>query len=500
MPFLPTSTEPVCDCVRPTMLQNTIHQRVYFHEIEDTSVHFGVEVCRLCGGPDRVRRCTGGQATTRNELKPNETSMKRRVASIVCSCLIPMCTTAQPHEVWLFDQSDTRPGGGGGTLYIYDGADVEGNNAARARPEVIDLGGAISDLAVAQTGTVPVRPHMFFFNRSETYGVLAYVASGHVLFIEAATRTPVAFIDVGLQAHAAFPAANEAYVIVANQNGKTVHRILTDYAERNFTLDPSATLDLVAGLTPNGLPKEDPILRPDNAPICLNLDSSSRYAFVTLRGGGLFVVDVTTTPMSIVAEYDKEVIHPNGCIGIEAAGKLYVNSGGGSAPNPYESDLYSFNLADFSPVAAPPNLPTATLVFSRDALGVADSHGGVLTRHSRYLWMADRAANLISVVDTRSDKVVNEFSLLGRSSLDPTPDLMGISPSGNRVYVSLRGPNPLTGNNPTVNNAAGTTPGLGIIRVMQSGRHGYLQAVAPVSRVIGGVERADPHAIGVRSK
>ncbi len=184
--------------------------------------------------------------------------MKKFGIALACAVLFQISTTAEQHEVWLFDQSDTRPGGGGGTLYIYDGAELQGKHAAAASPEVIDLGGVATDLALAQTGTVPVRPHMFFFNRSETYGVLAYVASGHVLFIESKTRTPVAFIDVGEQAHAAFPAANEDYVIVANQNGKKVHRILTDYANGIFAFDPAATLDLVAGLTPNGLPKQDP--------------------------------------------------------------------------------------------------------------------------------------------------------------------------------------------------------------------------------------------------
>jgi hypothetical protein len=426
--------------------------------------------------------------------------MKRILVAMSWLFLLQVSAQARQHEVWLFDQFGTRADGGGGKLYIYDGAELQGNHARAANPEVIDLGAAATDVALAQTGTVPVRPHMFFFNRTETYGVLAYVATGHVLFIEARTRRPVAFIDVGEQAHAAYPAANEKYVIVANQNGKKIHRIWTDYEQEIFLHDPQATLDLANGVTPNGLPKQDPVLRPDNAPICLNVDSSSRYAFVTLRGGGLFVVDVTTTPMSIVAEYDASVIHPNGCIGLEAAGKLYVNSGGGSATNPYESDLYAFRLADFSPVPAPPNTPLRSLVFSRDALGVADSHGGILTRDSRYLWVADRAANLMTVVDTRTDVVINEFTLLSQFSADPAPDLMGISPDGNRAYVSLRGPNPLTGNFAGVNNAVGATPGLGIIRVTEGGRNGVFQAIAPVSHQVNGVERADPHGIGVRSK
>ena len=33
------------------------------------------------------------------------------------------------------------------------------------------------------------------------------------------------------------------------------------------------------------------------------VDSSSRNGFVTLRGGGLFVVDAKATPMAIVGEY-----------------------------------------------------------------------------------------------------------------------------------------------------------------------------------------------------
>jgi hypothetical protein len=258
-----------------------------------------------------------------------EYPMKIIWSAITCVALFQISASAQPHEVWLFDQSDTHAGGGGGTLYIYDGAQLHGNNAAAATPEVIDLGGTAQSLALAQTGTVPVRPHMFFFNRS---------------------------------------------------------------------------------------------------------------------------------------------------------------------------DLYSFSLASFTPVAAPPNTPAPYLVFSRDGFGVADSHGGVLTRGSRYLWVADRAANLMTVVDTSTDLVVNEFSLLSSNSADPAPDLMGISPDGNRAYVTLRGPIPLTGNFAGVNNAVGSTPGLGIIRVTQSGRNGELQAIAPVSHRINGEERADPHGIGVRSK
>ena len=92
------------------------------------------------------------------------------------------------------------------------------------------------------------------------------------------------------------------------------------------------------------------------------------------------------------------------------------------------------------------------------------------------MWVAERFGNNITVVDTGLNSVVDQFSLAGPVSDDPTPDLMDISPGGNRVFMALRGPNPLSGNNAAFNNAAGSTPGLGIIRVEQGGRTGVFYA------------------------
>jgi hypothetical protein len=400
-------------------------------------------------------------------------------------------------EVWAIDQSDTLVVGGG-TLYIYDVPDLAGAGAASsAAPEVVDLGGAASSLCLSETGSVPVRPHMLMFNSSGTHAIISFVASGHVLFMDALARAPVECIDVGLQAHAAFPSDDESYVVVANQNGKLLQRITTDYGTGSFLLDGAATLDLATCTTPNGAACQDPTLRPDNAPICPVIDATSRFTFVTLRGGGMFVVDSTATPMAIVSEYDRATVHPNGCGGVETDGTMYVNSGGGTPANPLEADLYAFPMSGISAAPNPPNTPAPVVVFSHDARGFVDSHGATLTKHDRYLWVADRAANRIVVVDTSTRSVVNEFDLAGDVSADPAPDLMGMAPSGNRVFVALRGPNPLTANVAGVDNAKGSTPGVGVIRVQRGGRTGVLQAVAPITHVVGGVERADPHGLGV---
>lgn len=403
------------------------------------------------------------------------------------------------HEVWIIDQSNTQDDDGngtldsGGTLYIYQGDALAGNDATAAIPEVIDLGGASRSLCLAQTGTAPVRPHMFFFNGAGSHAVIAFVTSGHVLFMDTETKAAVKCIDVGVQAHAAVPSNDQTFIVVANQNGRLLQRINTDYNTNTFTLDNAATLDLATCTTPNGAPCQDPVLRPSNRPICPVIDSSDNFTFITLAGGGLFVINSKTTPMSIIGEYDKDMVHPEGCGGVQANGRMYINSGG-----PLESDLYAFPLSGYTS-SNPPNSPAPALVFTRDGTN-SDSHGATKTKHDRYVWVVERFGNNLTVVDTESNAIVNWLSLVGQVSTDPAPDLMDISPNGNRVYVSMRGPNPLTGNNPAFNNAAGNSPGLGVLKVEESGRSGTFAMRVPISHIVGGVERADPHGLKVLTK
>jgi hypothetical protein len=320
--------------------------------------------------------------------------------------------------------------------------------------------------------------------------------------------------------HQSFPSPDETYVAVANQNGKLYERINTDYTTNTFVLDHAARIDLKTCTTPNGFPCESPEIRPDNAPICPIIESRGVLNFVTLRGGGLFVIDAKSTPMRIVAEYDKNTVHPNGCLGAQVGNKMYVDSGGGTAANLYEADLYAFPLGPgvYSPLNGV-NMPIPDVVFSEHVDG-ADAHGAALTRHGSYLWVADRGRNFIWVVDTATDLVVNKIdlapwlSLSGRQSVvptpemlqnaghcghfspDPTPDLLALSPEGSHMFLSFRGPNPLSGD-PHV--SSGATPGVGVLKITEGGRNGMFEAIAPMSnKDPGGKELADGHAIWVR--
>jgi hypothetical protein len=408
------------------------------------------------------------------------------------------------YEVWLVDQED-KFNAGAGTLYVFDGRDLT-RDAARAVPEKIDLTGAVRTMCEQKTGTTPLRPHMIVFNGGDndgpggnTYAVIAFVATGHVAFLDAETREPVDCIDVGTQAHAAWPTPDQRHLIVANQNGKKLQRIRTNYKTETFTLEDSATIDLKTCTTPSGAPCEDPNLRPDNAPICPRTTSDGRFTFVTLRGGGLFVVDHNATPMRIVAEYDRAHVDDNGCGEMEARGRMYVNSGAGltvppvPGDDPWGHDVYSFELDQFGrKPARVANTPAANLVYSRDDEGVpVDAHAVAQTEHGRYLWWGDRTQNDVVVVDPRRNREINRFELAGPLSADPAPDLFDLSPRGDYMFSSLRGPNPSSGHE-----AFGSTPGVGVIDVRRDGRSGRLVGVARVGGVRG---TPDPHAIRVRT-
>lgn len=415
---------------------------------------------------------------------------------------------AGPYEVWLVDQSDSdHESRSGGRVHIFAGSDLDRDPRGATAVETMDLAGATADLCVSETGAAPVRPHMLLFNEEGSHGALAFVGSGHVVILDAAARSPLRCFRMSAgaggaqQAHAAFPSADGTFILVANQNGKLLERIDVDYGAGTFVHNTTATLDLANGTTPSGALVQDPVLRPDNAPICPVMDRDSRYAWVTLRGGGLLVVDVRATPMRIVGEYDRETVHGNGCGGIQVGDRMFVNSGGAPVnlqgqEHPvihlYGFDVYRFPVTGYSADAGP-NLPAPEVVFQAE--GERDSHGMAAVRGDRYLWVADRHGDVFEVLSASTGEHVATVELAGSLSSNPAPDLVDVSPSGDLLFVALRGPTPLTGD---PHNATGTTPGLGVVEVSPDGRGGQLVAVLPISNPLDGREMADAHAVRVR--
>ncbi len=396
---------------------------------------------------------------------------------------------APAYEVWALDQSDSSKDGGG-TLYIYDGAALAAD-AKSAKAEAVDLGGKFAEACKDVPGGFPKRPHMLFFTKDGKYALLSYVATGHVVFLDAASRSPIGCVSLGKNAHAAWPTANGKMAIGANIAEKKLVRIWTNYAEKKFTITPERDVVALGAL--------EPIL-PDAAPICPITENTSQFVFVTPRGGGLAVYDITATPMFLAGTIPPAAVNPAGCGGVQIGATMYLNSGGGWPNTPLNHDVYAFG------VGALPQMTVPARIGGRDG---GDSHG-MVGIGGKYLWSGDRHLNLIDVYDTGNGNIkVGTITLAGDLSNDPAPDLMDASPDGSYVFVALRGPNPLTGDNKEVHNAVGSTPGVGVIKVDGSGKSGKLVSIAPISRMAeekdkdGNMvkkEKADPHGIQVRKK
>jgi hypothetical protein len=199
---------------------------------------------------------------------------------------------AQEYEVWTIDQANVV--NGGDILYIYA---PESWTEPRETVYLWERAEGVGHGA----GT---RPHFLLFNSTHSHGLLANVATGHVYVIRASDRSIVASIDVGEQAHAAMASPDDRWILAANQNGKRLARIRADFATDQFTYEPDADLDLKA------LEDDD---HPDNAPICpVMYVGGGGKVYVTLRGGGLYVVDTLATPMRVTRSYAKHEIAPAG--------------------------------------------------------------------------------------------------------------------------------------------------------------------------------------------
>ncbi len=373
--------------------------------------------------------------------------------------------------------------------------------------------------------------------------------------------------------HMSFFTADGARLIVANLGAKLLERIDYDAETDTFTFNKAATLDLVGGrdltameaeadstlpggrvsgeyanfqptTTPSGALKEGPG-RANNVVVCPIPSSNNQHAYVTFGGGGLFVVDITTEPMSIVAEYTNDVISVAGCGGVEGGGFMHLNAGvSASGAGADDSTFIMYRLPlDYPDGANPhttPNMPPVVKFYEEKTLGITgeaalaarrDAHGMTISANGRYLYQFDRIQNNAEVFDI--GKVINDpgatleeqaVAHVGTVDLtgsgycvgegapfvdmndegyefndDPAPDLVDITPNGRMIVVAFRGSTPIT-----VKHAAlGSCPGFGVVTL--SGDGGSTGTLTHVFRTFlsdatGTRNLSDIHAAAVRIK
>ena len=388
----------------------------------------------------------------------------------------PTASPAPPsYELWVVDQAETTPTGGG-TLYIYKGADLSGGAPAPAY--TVNLGEA----ALGVGDGIGKHGHSIAFNPAMTHAVISYVDSGHVQVIRAADRKVVASIK--MTGSAAGPAAPHASavtpagdaIIVANQGGKRLQRITADFKNDVYKLDAAADLDLSL------LEDAD---HPGNLPVIPVFTPDGRYVYVPMRGGGSYVVDYQATPMKTVATLGKSAIGPQSCCAAFVKDTVWTTAQGGAT-----TTTTSFNLYQ---VTGLPDRPVAKKILSRT--GNVESHSVILV--GQYLWLADRFANTLDIVDqTGGARTISLASgpLAGR---DPAPDIMAATPDESRVFVALRGKTPLTSNIKGLDNAVGDVGGFAILTVKDGGRDAVVSSVVALP-LAAGASVVDPHGLRIR--
>jgi len=383
--------------------------------------------------------------------------------------------TPPPYELWVVDQAETTPTGGG-TLYIYKGADLKA--AAPTPAYTVNLGEA----ALGVGDGIGKHGHSIAFNPAMTHAVISYVDSGHVQVIRASDRKVVASIK--MTGGAAGPAAPHASavtpagdaIIVANQGGKRLQRISADFKNDVYKLDSAGDLDLSL------LEDAD---HPGNLPVIPVFTPDGRYVYVPMRGGGAYVIDYQATPMKTVATLGKSGIGPQSCCATFVKDTVWTTAQGGAT-----TTTTSFNLYQ---VTGLPDKPVAKKILSRT--GNVESHSVILV--GQYLWLADRFANTLDIVDQTGDARTMSLASGPLAGRDPAPDIMALSPDESTVFVALRGKTPVTSNVKGLDNAVGDVGGFAILSVKDNGRDALVSSVVALP-MAAGASVVDPHGLRIR--
>jgi hypothetical protein len=453
------------------------------------------------------------------------------------------------------------------------------------------------------------RLHSAFIDPQQKYALLSFFAPGGGMIgvMDAETKEAIALFRAtqtatGRTNHMSFWRFDGLAILVCNLDGRIVERIDVTRDETGritaLTYNMNAGLGVGKGqtvlepprvylgnnavghpllgriqagasdfkdLTPNGFCKENGCTsgpngssggRPNNAILCPIPASNNALVYVTLAGGGLLVIDSSTTPMAIVAEYGNEVINGAGCAGTQANGLIHLDGGvsasaAGLTQSTYAVYVLPHAAFPFAPRYNQENQPYPLVVIKDPANTAAngnlggipsndtgqipgattrrDAHGVIATIDEKYVHTGDRIQNRVEVVKTRGQsKPVAIYDLTTENgeglgigpcaaasvtddpmmpSNDPAPDLISRSPKGDYLFVALRGPAPVTANHA----AQGSCPGVGVIKLEEGGKSGRLYGVIRTTNTVDtapsappgghaytGRERSDVHFVDVR--
>ncbi len=347
------------------------------------------------------------------------------------------------YEVWAFDQ-------GTDTGYIYQPADGDGDgDSAFELVDEIDVQ-ALDEVADVDSFI----PHMVDFTSDYEYAAVPGTGGAQTLIFRVESRELVAAIDTGPGSHFAGFGPDDSYLQVDVIGEGAIKRVDIDWENEEF--------DIVDEIDTNELHDEFD----GSDPIC-HQHTGNGYSYHTLgpsyHDGALVVVDTEEFEVEKIFTHD-EVPSNCGTVPHPTEDKFYLTAG---LPTPTDEDgepvegeegvgeWYVFDTETNQPIDTEGNVVGEDEEFTsediaRSTEGV-DAHGFWFTPDASELWVLNRETNDGLVIDPETDDVIEEVAPYGPAEhADDTdqrdaPDIMWASPDGEYMFVTLRGPNPQSG-------------------------------------------------------
>jgi DNA-binding beta-propeller fold protein YncE len=388
------------------------------------------------------------------------------------------------YEVWGLDQGTDR-------IHVYDSLDYREVATIDVSPDA--LAGRGFQHVPAGPRTVP---HMIDFDSMGRYAFVAATAGAATIVIDAGAKEVVEVLGTGAGTHMVAVTPDDSAVWLAAIGSQEMVEVeLGRLNSARPTFEIVTRLNVADLLAPIEAANPDwrPVVPPADpqpfqyasySPVCHQYSPDGTEAWVTLGPGwpqgGLFVLDLDTH--EVTAAWEPNLVKAN--CGISVTAEVAVANWSGQVTEGADTagEWYVFDRASKQLLGG----PRSAAVGSVQGL---DAHALRLTPDGSSYWMVNRSSSDGLVVDADTFEVTREIT----SGLD-TPDILDFAPDSSRVYVSQRGPAPVSG---APHAAAGQEPGIAVLDAGTGQRVTILEP--PVVTSADGVVRNDMHGVGVRT-
>lgn len=353
------------------------------------------------------------------------------------------------YEVWALDQ-------GTDLVHVYDADEQH----SLTKAETLDL--------KEHVDADGVTPHMIDYSSDYEYAAVACTGGASVVVVRTEDKEVVEVLETGPASHFASFAPDDSFLQVDVIGEGAIKRVDADLDSEEF--------EIVDEIDTNGLHESFD----GSDPVCHQYTGGG-YSYHTLgpsyHDGGVVVVD--TAEFEVEKFWTHDELPANcGTIPHPTEDKFYMTAGLPSNPEEDEEGVGEYYVLDTT---------EHEVVASGDTGGI-DAHGFWFPPGEDELWALNRETNDGVVIDPETDEVVEEIDSYAPEDEPGSekPDIMWSSPDGEKMYVTLRGPNPQS----ATHVAEGDTPGFSVLDVDS-------REVEQVVQPDEGNEASDFHGIGV---